>query len=732
MMMIWRTQRAVRALAAFGIAAVCLVLPATAADQASWDDRPPLEAVAASPAGVPAATKLVDWTVSVEDSGTVVTLTGDGGLPYEVFTLSDPPRLVLDLPGVDSYLGTNRLEVDSSWVAQVRAGQYRNDPEPVARVVVDLLEAEPYEVAQSGNSLTLRVGSLPAPPDPEPTEPMAETGPVSVAETTPDLDPAESQAKTRAEPVEVAEVLETETAETAEPTAWEMPDPQPVADLEPAEPQAETAPEPTAWEMPEPQPVTDPDPAEPQAETGAETGMAVPEVSSGYEQADFDALVEAARSKESVEFNPAYGQADDRGPIPLPTTETKTIEEEARVYTGQKISLNLVDADIKQVFRLFHEISGLNFVLDPQVGGNVTIVLDEVPWDQALDIILVNNGLDKVYVNNVIRIATTAKLAQEAAARKALRDAKELEVAPVTITRTLSYAKAKDVERVVREGILTPRGTVIVDERTNTLIIRDIPARIDPIDRLISTLDEETPQVMIEARIVEVSRDYEESFGIQWGFTADATPDLGTQTNLQFPHRASMNYELNLPRNANVNSLGFSFGNVLDSFTLDITLDALEIEGHARRLSTPKVATQNNQPAEIEQGTRIPIVTTTATEINVEFVAASLRLRVTPQITAEGTVIMEIEVENNSPDYVNTVGEVPSINTQRAQTTVLVSDGGTTVIGGIFAVSEGANEIGVPWFKDIPGLGWLFKSKEVISTNRELLIFLTPRIVRSA
>jgi type IV pilus assembly protein PilQ len=429
----------------------------------------------------------------------------------------------------------------------------------------------------------------------------------------------------------------------------------------------------------------------------------------------------------------AAPQADTSGAKPqaMPTFEMQTIETNAVRYTGKKISLNLVDADLKQVFRLFHEISGLNFVLDPAVDGKVTIVLDNVPWDQALDIILKNNALDKVVENNVIRIAPTSKLASEAAARKQLKEAKELEVEPVTVTRTLSYAKAKDVEKVVRDGgVLSPRGKVIIDERTNTLIVSDIPKRVEPIETLLGTLDTETPQVMIEARIVETSRQFVQDFGVVWGFSAIADASRGTSTSLSFPHNASVKYGLNLPGAGEASNLAFKFGNVLDSFTLDLALNALETEGRGRILSSPKIATQNNERAEIEQGVRIPVVNTTATEINVEFVSASLRLAVTPQITAEGTVILDVQVENNSPDFVNSVGEVPAINTQRAQTKVLIADGGTTVIGGIFTVNEGQSETGVPWFRKIPVFGWLFKTRNITNENRELLIFITPKIMK--
>ncbi|MCU0224155.1 MAG: type IV pilus secretin PilQ [Acidobacteria bacterium] len=386
---------------------------------------------------------------------------------------------------------------------------------------------------------------------------------------------------------------------------------------------------------------------------------------------------------------------------------------------------------MKQVFGVFHEMSGLNFVLDPGVSGTVTIVVDQVPWDQALDIILKNNGLSMQMEGNVVRVAPVTKLAQEAQQKRQLWENQELEAPPVTITRTLSYARAKDIEKVVRDAIISTKGRVVIDERTNTLVIRDVPSRLASIEGLMAALDAETPQVMIEARIVEVSRDFQQTLGINWGFTADADPSYGTQTGIDFPNRANVKWDLSLPRNPKASSLGFSFGNVLDSFTLDITIDALESEGYARRLSAPKVATLNNETAEIEQGLRYPIVTTTATEVDVQYIAASLLLRVTPQITAEGTIALELDVENNSPNFVVQVQQVPSINTQRASTKILIKDGGTAVIGGIFSVNEGNDESGVPWLRKLPVLGWLFKSRGIQSKNSELLIFVTGKIIKA-
>ena len=402
------------------------------------------------------------------------------------------------------------------------------------------------------------------------------------------------------------------------------------------------------------------------------------------------------------------------------TFESKTMSDDRPSYTGRRISLELVDADLKQVFRLFHEISGLNFILDPSVGGKVTVVLDNVPWDQSLDIILRNNGLDKVFENNVVRIASTAKLSQEAQQRRTLKDAARLEVDPITVSRVLSYAKAEEMDGILRR-VLSARGKSFFDQRTNTIVMTDIPEKIDELNNLMDDLDTQTPQVMIEARIVETSREFTRDLGIDWGFLANDQRGAGNSF--------SVDYDLNLPKVANVNRLGLFFGDLgPNGLSVDIALDALEVEGRGRVLSAPKVMAQNNTTATIEQGAQIPVVNTTATEINVEFISASLKLEVTPQITAEGTIIMDIKVENNSPDFDNRVGETPAINTQRASTRVLVEDGGTTVIGGVFFLNEGESETGVPGLRKIPGLGWLFKNKNITKQNKELLIFITPKI----
>ena len=636
------------------------------------------------PAGQAAKVLLAVEARSV-DQQPVVVLKGDGPLDQEHFELKNPPRLVIDLLGVVDKTTKKSIQIASGGLSKVRVAQFATRPKPVARVVLDMSQPKPYAIVPTDEGLVVdfteeavRRAAESAPPAPSApvASPLAAEAPAAAAEAAPHHE------------------------EAAPPPA-------------PAQPSAGAEAE-TATAAPE----------KAAAEPAPEAAPASPLLASG------EAKVESAPHE--VAFRPA-GAESGRDVIISQGTHfgSRAITDNGPKYTGKRISLNFKDADLKDVFRLFHEITGYNIVLDPAVSGTLTIVLENVPEDQALDIILKNNGLDKVFENNVIRIATTQKLASEAAARKALLEAKELEEEPITFTRGLSYAKAKDVTPILKK-IMSKRGDVIMDDRTNTLIITDLRERQDPINRLIDALDEQTPQVVIEARIVETDREFERDMGITWGVKAAADQAHGTQTNLQFPHNATAEYDVTLPSKAEAGRLGLSFGNVLDSVTLNVQLDAFETNGDVKVLSSPRIATQNNQKATIEQGVQIPVVSTTATQINVEFISASLKLAVTPQITKDGTVIMDVAVDNSSPDFVNRVGDVPPIITERAQTQILVADGGTAVIGGIFKLNDSIAQAGVPGLSKIPGLGWLFKNKSINRKNTELLIFITPRVTKKA
>jgi type IV pilus assembly protein PilQ len=662
-----------------------------AAEKPSNDSPKPTSGPA--PKG-PRAHTLVNVTAS-SGHEPKIELVADGALREEHFELKNPPRLVIDLVGVVDHTKQKTIAVQSDAVSRVRVAQFASKPQPVARVVLDLSGPKPYGIEPNAKGLVVEFSE-------EAARRAAENG---------------SQA----------------TAPIATPLAAEKP------------PSDAAMPAPGS-DMPSPSTDT---PAPAPTQTSGPAGTA--SVSSGVESAA-EENAPAPEPSPKLDSNPLVAQGDvkiEKRPkeVPFKSTparsggettlvmaqrsDTRAISDTGPRYTGKRISLNFKDADLKDVFRLFHEITGYNIVLDPAVAGSLTIVLENVPEDQALDIILKNNGLDKVFENNVVRIASTQKLAQEAAARKSLLEAQELEQEPITFTRKLSYAKAKDAVPIIKK-IMSKRGDVIMDDRTNTLIITDLLDRKEPISRLIDNLDEQTPQVVIEARIVETDREFERDLGIKWGVRGEASNEKGTQTKWAFPHTGTIGYDVNLPAAATAGSLGINFGNVLDTFSLNATLDAFELNGDVKVLSAPRIATQNNQKATIEQGTQIPVVSTTATQINVEFISASLKLEVIPQITREGTVIMDLKVDNSSPDFVNRVGDVPPILTERAATQILVADGGTAVIGGIFKLNDSVTQAGVPGLSKIPGLGWLFRNKSINRKNTELLIFITPRITRKA
>jgi len=433
---------------------------------------------------------------------------------------------------------------------------------------------------------------------------------------------------------------------------------------------------------------------------------------------------------------------------------------------GTPISLDFKDGDLQDIFRLFSDISGLNVVVNPGVSGKVTLKLNEVPWGRALELILKTNGLGCVLEENVIRIAHLSDLQKEESDRRKLQEEKALAGDLVDFTRRVSYAKAETLADVLKKAnALSARGQINVDVRTNMVIIRDLPAFVDKAKSLIADLDTATPQVEIEARIVVTSRNFTRDIGIQWGFGAEASPRYGNTTGLAFPNSIVVNgngvqnttnpgiqadqlgpgglssaagigqpargYAVNLPATAANSGIGISMGNILGSFNLDVALTALEQQGRGRLLSTPKVTTQNNQSAEIKQGVQIPIQTLANNTVTVTFKDAVLTLKVTPQITEAGTVILNLEVENNSADFSNRVNGIPPINTQSAKTIVLVKDGQTAVVGGIYQSQESVNEDRTPYLSNIPIFGYLFRRKGTATKNNELLLFITPRIVKS-
>ncbi len=379
-------------------------------------------------------------------------------------------------------------------------------------------------------------------------------------------------------------------------------------------------------------------------------------------------------------------------------------------------------------------------------------MLDDVPWDQALDIVLKNNDLSRQLEGNVLRIATVETLKKEAENRRAQIEAEALAVDKVTITRFLSYAHSKDVVPTLKK-FLTQRGDIVSDDRTNALIISDIPAVLPQVDRLIQQMDRKTQEVEIEARVVAATRSFARDIGTQLGFGWGNGPTAigGVQGVGTTPTAVSSGFVPNplyivsgggtsgsqIPLFSNFGlpspTSGFQIVNATNNMRIDFLLQLAESRGLLKILSRPRVVTQNNIQAVVKQGVRVPIVTQAQLggPPTVSYVDAFLRLTVTPQITSEGTIFLNVDVENTTPDFGRVVSGNPTLITQQATTQVLVTDGGTVVIGGVIQTQNSLNISQVPLLGDIPYLGNLFKRRSVSTSNQELIFFITPRIIQT-
>jgi len=431
----------------------------------------------------------------------------------------------------------------------------------------------------------------------------------------------------------------------------------------------------------------------------------------------------------------------------------------ARKYSGRRIDLDFKDADIHNILRLLSEVGGVNVVTADNVGGTVTIRMRDVPWDQALDVILQAKALGMVRQGNLLRVAPLAQLEQEREAEIA-RQKQQQQLAPLeTRLVPVSYATATDLQPRVRE-LLTERGSVSVDTRTNMLIVRDIVGNLDNVEDLVRNLDTQTPQVLIESRIVEASSTYSRDIGIQWGGSAVMSSATGNPTGLRFPSDLGIaggvpvdqaqtqglspfngtvpnpNFAVNLPAvtgNGAGGALGLTMGSLSGAVNLNVRLSAAEAAGSVRIISSPRVLTLDNNEASISQGTLIPFSQVSAQGVNTAFQEAKLELNVTPHVTSDGAVAMDVRITRNEPDFGRTgANGDPTILEREATTQLLVDDGDTAVIGGIYTRNTGRNVDQVPFFGDIPVLGVFFKRRRFREDRNELLIFLTPRIVNRA
>ncbi|MBI2754071.1 MAG: type IV pilus secretin PilQ [Betaproteobacteria bacterium] len=427
-------------------------------------------------------------------------------------------------------------------------------------------------------------------------------------------------------------------------------------------------------------------------------------------------------------------------------------------YTGEKLSLNFQNVEVRAVLNVIADFTDLNVVTSDSVGGNITLRLRDVPWDQALEIILQTRGLDMRKSGNVIWIAPRDELAT----REKLALESQQQITELEQTRTesfqLNYTKAIDVQKMLadrQQPVLSKRGSAVVDTRTNTLFVQDVPSRLDEVRKLIAKIDIAVRQVMIEARIVEASDSFAKNLGVRLGLIEaglSSRAPFGTNTGIRGPNvgaelvntgqaagvvqgTAVINgpgLNANLPaaglNSFNAGQLSLILFNRAATRFLNVELSALEADGKGKIISSPRVLTANQVEALIEQGTEIPYQQATSSgATSVSFRKASLSLKVKPQITPDGNIIMTLDVNKDAPGVTTPAGV--QINTKHVKTEVLVENGGTVVIGGIYEQTDRTDLTQVPFFGDLPYIGFLFKNRQTSTAKTELLVFITPRIV---
>ncbi|MFZ0687241.1 MAG: type IV pilus secretin PilQ [Terriglobales bacterium] len=672
---------------------------------------------------VAAGARLQALQIAHNQDGLRVEFKAKGTLSPKVSTLESPARIVVDFPNTVMATAQSHINVAGNGVKDVRIGMDGQVP-PTTHVVIDLAGGElasscQHElVAGADGAYVLKIH------DPK-IDALKNANAASHRQaktSAPATDPTASASAPAVAPADAA------PATTGTHVPAEAENPAKAADFAFVEPKFS---------------VKDDQPA------------------AKAEQAANRFADKTASELVATSANAAMGQAAANGQTIQPAVNLAA-EQKAQMsqkpaasgskYTGEPISVNLKDVDLKDFFRLIHEISGLNVVLDPQIHGNLTIVLDDVPWDQALDIVLKNNDLSRQLDGNVLRIATVDTLRKEAEGRRAQIDAEALAVDKVSITRFLSYAHAKDVLFPVKK-FLSQRGDVVADERTNSLIVSDIPAVLPQIDRIIQQMDRKTQEVEIEARVVAATRSFARDIGVQLGFgwgngtsAVGGVGNVGQSPILVGPVVGNPLYQVSgtpaagttIPLFSNLGATGptsgLSFINATNNMQIDVLLTMAESRGLLKVLSRPRVVTQNNIQAVVKQGTKIPIMTAASigAPATATYVDAFLRLTVTPQITSEGTIFLNVDVENTLPDFghEDTMGN-PALITQQATTQVLVTDGGTVVIGGVIQTQNSLSVSQVPLLGDIPYLGNLFKHRTVSTSNSELIFFITPRIIQT-
>jgi len=718
------------------------------------------------------------------------------------FELQSPNRLVIDVTGSVYKVSKQAVKIDSDLIRKIRFGYGDTEQGKLVRCVFDLSRKTTYAIQPAEGGVLIRLqkasGVARAVKTQVPSDPVnnLQPAPISVPEASQPIAVASLSDTKRPDSLLMAELGDLALPQPVAAPRFSLPEGSTTAArLEPKDAQADTrlvrnslpewiAPLPPvelavrrpaliqiAQTTPPPVLFAVPEPPVEVAETVAPIVEKPPIVSAPPAKLTQSAEVKrlepsaplqvAAVAPQNLQAAAAVRPAAvSLAPPPAPSVPTATLPvqspasqvitavpaAQAPKYSGELISLELKDADLKDFFRLIGEISGLNIVLDPDVKGSLTIFLNDVPWDQALDVVLKNNSLGKQLDGNVLRVASNTTLEGEEAQRKRLSDARVLAAELQTETRVLSYAKAADLSLVLKK-VLSPRGDIIVDVRTNSMIISDIPGKFEALDALIKQLDKKIKQVEIEARVIAATRDFLRDIGVQIGalygnnaqnkvagavpgnpFSRTPPPSVTMDQGQSGGADGSLPFISNLGANAATSAMSF-FGGFTNNFLVDVIISAAERRGSAKLISKPKIITQDNIEGFVQQGVKIPVQTTINNTVSVQFFDFSLKLTVTPQITDEGTIVLKVDVENSTPDFSRQVQGVPTVNTQQTKTTVLVNNGGTVVVGGVLIDNEQVNVRQVPGFGSIPLIGNLFKNRSVNKQTQELIFFLSPKIL---
>ncbi len=734
-------------------------------------------------AGASDALAVRDVHVETTDTGrrVVVALTRTPD-SVQNFQLTSPPRVVVDVRGPSAGRAREgRFSVVDRTVSRVRVAPYEGQ----LRIVLDLTGKGTVSAVRSEGATLIADLTGPAEPAANTAgktaaaKPVKESKQAGIVRVT-DVVDGESTDGTE-NPNEPAPVLAamvqttTDSAAAIEPQPAIAPAPQAAADVKPAKRGARTktaaaAVPATASNIVAAAPPVDPPAAAPAPRVERQRP---PEPRTAFSDIPSDGPIEtAAAHVDTDEPAPTARLAAAR----VAPKETLGPAPVAPVFTGQKISLDFKDADIQNVLRVLADVSGLNIIATDDVQGKVTLHLSDVPWDQAFDLVLRTNRLEKTQEGNVVRVSSVKRLTEERDALKSANESEtQLEPLQVKYIR-VNYARADEalVDKV--KGVLSDRGAVTFDDRTNTIIVRDIGNGIADATHLIKELDIQSPQVLIEANIVEATQDFARGLGIQWGYRYNAGPETGNPTGFNFPGTVGLGGSgvgagVPAPGNgtgavpaptpflasfpvpdtfgsgfgANSGSaLDLALGSIDGAHSLSARITALENDGKAKVISRPRVITMNNVAATIQSLTIIRVkLPSTGTVISTggggasgantatEKINTGITLVVTPQVSSDGFVLMNIYAKSSLPDFTRAVDGIPSEVSREANSNVLVRNGDTVVLGGIYRHQSQDNEDGLPYLSKVPAIGWLFKRTLESKHHEELLVFLTPKVVET-